>query len=75
MVVQQGKNIILNVCELASNGTKFSDEFAEFLKKNLDQTPVTAKSLRRSYMIDGNTLEHAYKYTWSDFTKWVTPSI
>ena len=21
-------------------------------------------------MIDGNTLEHAYKYTWSDFTKW-----
>ena len=30
---EQGKNVILNVCELAVNGTKFSDEFAEFLKK------------------------------------------
>lgn len=67
---EQGKNVILNVCELAVNGTKFSDEFAEFLKKNLDQTPVTTKSLGHSYMIDGSTLEHAYKYTWSDFTKW-----
>ena len=57
---EEGKNVILDVYTLANNGTKFSDEFAEFLKKNLDQTPVTAKSLGRSYMIDGSTLEHAY---------------
>lgn len=67
---EEGKNVILDVYTLANNGTKFSDEFAEFLKKNLDQTPVTAKSLGRSYMIDGGTLEHAYKYKWSDFTEW-----
>ena len=67
---QDGKNVILYVYTLANNGTKFSDEFAEFLKKNLDQTPVTAKSLGCSYMIDGGTLEHVYKYQWSDFTQW-----
>ena len=69
---QDGKNVILDVYTLANNGTKFSDEFAEFLKKNLDQTPVTAKSLGCSYMIDGGTLEHAYKYQWSDFTQWAS---
>lgn len=67
---EEGMNVILNVYELATNGTKFSDEFAEFLKKNLDQTPVTAKPLGRSYMIDGGTLEHAYKYNWSGFLVW-----
>ena len=36
----------------------------------MDQTPVTAKSLGRSYMIDAGTLEHAYKYTWSGFLSW-----
>lgn len=36
----------------------------------MDQTPVTAKSLGRSYMIDAGTLEHAYKYTWSGFLGW-----
>ena len=36
---ENGKNVILNVCELAGNGTKFSDEFAEFLKKKLGPDP------------------------------------
>lgn len=36
----------------------------------MDQTPVTAKSLGRSYMIDAGTLEHACKYTWSGFLGW-----
>ena len=67
---EDGKSVILNVYELATNGTKFSDEFAEFLKKNLDQPPVTAKSLGRSYMIDADTLDHACKYTWSGFLGW-----
>ena len=67
---EQGKNVILNVCELAVNGTKFSDEFAEFLKNKLGPDPRYRKIVGCSYMIDGSTLEYAYKYTWSDFTKW-----
>lgn len=36
---EEGKNVILDVYSLASNGTKFSDEFAEFLKKKLGPDP------------------------------------
>lgn len=36
---RDGKNVILDVLALASNGTKFSDEFAEFLKKKLGPDP------------------------------------
>ena len=36
---ENGKSVILNVYELATNGTKFSDEFAEFLKKKLGPDP------------------------------------
>ena len=36
---EDGKSVILNVYELATNGTKFSDEFAEFLKKKLGPDP------------------------------------
>ena len=36
---EEGKNVILDVYSLANNGTKFSDEFAEFLKKKLGPDP------------------------------------
>lgn len=36
---KEGKNVILDVYTLANNGTKFSDEFAEFLKKKLGPDP------------------------------------
>lgn len=36
---EEGKNVILDVYTLANNGTKFSDEFAEFLKKKLGPDP------------------------------------
>ena len=36
---KDGKNVILDVYTLANNGTKFSDEFAEFLKKKLGPDP------------------------------------
>lgn len=36
---EKGNSVILNVYELAANGTKFSDEFAEFLKKKLGPDP------------------------------------
>ena len=37
---EDGKSVILNVYELATNGTKFSDEFAEFLKKTWTSPPL-----------------------------------
>lgn len=36
---EEGKSVILDVYTLANNGTKFSDEFAEFLKKKLGPDP------------------------------------
>lgn len=37
---EEGKNVILDVYTLANNGTKFSDEFAEFLKKTWTRPPL-----------------------------------
>lgn len=36
----------------------------------MDTTPVTARSLGRTYFVDGDALARAYKYTLSDFTSW-----
>ena len=40
---ENNRSVILNVQELATNGTKFSDEFAEFLKKKLAPDPRYSK--------------------------------
>ncbi len=48
----------------------FPSQFAAFLEKNLDTTPVTARSLGRSYLVDGDALERAYKWSLSDFSTW-----
>jgi len=36
----------------------------------LDTTPVTARSLGKSYLVDGDALERAYKWSLSDFSTW-----
>lgn len=36
----------------------------------MDTTPVTARSLGRSYFVDGDALERAYKWSLSDFSTW-----
>lgn len=36
----------------------------------MDTTPVTARSLGRTYYIDGDALERAYKCSLSDFSTW-----
>lgn len=36
----------------------------------MDTTPVTARSLGRSYLLDGDALERAYKWRLSDFSTW-----
>ena len=36
----------------------------------MDTTPVTARSLGRSYFLDGDALERAYKWRLSDFSTW-----
>ena len=36
----------------------------------MDNEPVTAKSLSRTYMIDGGTFEKNYKDVLSDFRTW-----
>ena len=36
----------------------------------MDTTPVTARSLGRSYLVDGDALERAYKWSLSDFSTW-----
>lgn len=41
------------------------------LEKNLDTTPVTARSLGNTYHVDGDNLERSYKYHLSDYSTWV----
>lgn len=36
----------------------------------MDTTPVTARFLGRSYLVDGDALERAYKWSLSDFGTW-----
>ena len=36
----------------------------------MDTTPVTARSLGRTYFVDGDNLERAYKWFLSDFSTW-----
>lgn len=63
----EGRSVILNIYPLAAEGTRYSVEFAEFLKKNLDTTPVTARCLGKYYFTDGDTLERCYKESLSGF--------
>lgn len=36
----------------------------------MDTTPVTARSLGKSYFVDGDALERAYKWNLSDYSTW-----
>ncbi len=62
--------MILNIYPLVAEGTRYSVAFAEFLKKNLDTTPVTARCLGKYYFTDGDNLERCYKDSLSGFREW-----
>ena len=67
-----GSSCVLDVYpRLVAKGTRFSEEFAGFLKKNLDTTPVTARSVGNTYHVYGDNLERSYKYHLSDYSTWV----
>ena len=66
----EGRSVILNIYPLVAEGTQYSVEFVEFLKKNLDTTPVTARCLGKYYFTDGDTLERCYKDSLSEFRQW-----
>ena len=61
-----------NTYELTAKGTRHSKEFAEFLKKYLDQYPISARSLEKHYHIDGDQLERQYKDHLSSYREWET---
>lgn len=65
-----GRSVILNIYPLVTERTQHSVAFAEFLKKNLDTTPVTALCLGKYYFTDGDNLERCYKDSLSGFWKW-----
>ena len=65
-----GRSVILNIYPLVAEGTRYSVAFAEFLKKNLDTTPVTARCLGKYYFTDGDNLERCYKDSLSGFREW-----
>ncbi len=67
----EGHNVVLNRYDLVANGTSYSKEFADVLKKKyLDTYPVTARSVAQIYKIDGRQLEWAYKDCLSGFKDW-----
>ena len=65
-----GRCVVQNIYPLVAEGTRYSVAFAEFLKKNLDTTPVTARCLGKYYFTDGNNLERSYKDSLSGFREW-----
>ena len=65
-----GRSVILNIYPLVAEGTQHSVAFAEFLKKNLDTTPVTARCLGKYYFTDGDNLERCYEDSLSGFREW-----
>ena len=56
--------------DLTEKGTRYSKEFAFFLKKHLDTCPITAKSLEKFYHIDVAQLERHYKEHLSNYNNW-----
>lgn len=66
----EGKNVIISTYPLVEQGTRYSPEFAAFLKRQLDTTPITASQLSRHWGVDGRNLERAYKDWLSDFHEW-----
>jgi transposase len=56
--------------ELTAAGTRYSREFASFLRERLDTCPVTARSLENYCHIDGIQPERHYKEHPSDYSTW-----
>lgn len=67
---RDGHNVILGSQPLVAEGTSYSAEFAEFLKKILDTYPVTAQCVGRFFRTDGKYLSRAYKEHLSGFDDW-----
>ena len=67
---KDGRNVILESLPLVAEGTCYSVEFADFLKKWLDTYPVTAQCVGRFFRTDGKYLSRAYKEHLSGFDDW-----
>ena len=65
-----GHNVSMEHLPLVAEGTRYSVEFADFLKKWLDTYPVTAQCVGRFFRTDGKYLGRAYKEHLSGFEDW-----
>lgn len=63
-------NVVLESLPLVADGTCYSVEFADFLKKWLDTYPVTAQCVGRFFRTDVKYLSRAYKEHLSGFDGW-----
>lgn len=69
-ITPDGHNKALDRCSLVADGTSYSKEFADVLKKYLDTFPIPARSMERYFKINGRTLEKNYKNHLSGFHDW-----
>lgn len=68
---EEGKSVMCSLdYEIVANGIKLSPQFADFLKIQMDKSPVSAKQLGTFYRVEGGKLERAYKEYLSNFRTW-----
>ncbi len=53
--------IVKREWQISSKGTRYTIDFAAFLKQSLDDTPISVTSLEHHYHIKSNNLQKQYK--------------
>ena len=66
-----GKSFCIPIdLDVVAKGTRYSKEFGAFLKKRMETSPVTCRTLEEFYHIDAHTFEKQYKETLSGYREW-----
>ena len=66
---QTGESFVEQI-SVTEKGTRYSKEFAAFLKRRMETSPVTCRTLEGFYHIDGHTFERQYKEVLSGYRGW-----
>ncbi len=69
--LRTGKSFSIPIdLDVVAKGTRYSKEFGAFLKKRMETSPVTCRTLEEFYHIDGHTFEKQYKEVLSGYRNW-----
>ena len=69
--LRTGKSFSIPIdLDIVAKGTRYSKEFGAFLKKRMETSPVTCRTLEEFYHIDVHTFEKQYKEVLSGYRRW-----